>query len=233
MAIVEAQGIGTDAVAERAVAEVHDGEVVGLGSGRAARAFVRALGRRVARGLRIRGVATSAATAELAATLGIPMTSLEDTPTLDVAIDGADEVAPNLDLIKGLGGALVREMVVAAAARRFVVLVTPEKLVPALGARGTLPVEVVPFALAPVRRRLAAEGLDSDPRMASGRPYVTDNGNVVLDCHVGPIADPVALERRVHSIPGVVGTGLFLGMATLVLVQESDGSVRELRNPAT
>ncbi len=227
----EAMGTDTDAVAQRALAEVRDGQVVGLGTGRAARSFVRALGGRVASGLRVRGVATSATTAELAATLGIPMTSLEDAPSLDVAIDGADEVSPNLDLIKGLGGALVREKVVASSAKRFVVLVTPEKLVETLGARGILPVEVVPFALATVRRRLSAAGIDSDPRMAKGRPFVTDNGNVVLDCHVGPIGDPSALDRRIQEIPGVVGTGLFLGMADLALVEQADGSVVEMLRP--
>jgi len=220
-----------DAAAARAAQEIRDGDVVGLGSGRAARAFVRVLGARVAAGLRLKGVATSAATAELAATLGIPMTSLDDVEAIDVAVDGADEVDPQLNLIKGLGGALVREKIVAAAARRFVVLVSTEKLVAALGAHGVLPVEVVPFGLAPARRRLAALGIEGGPRFASGRPYITDNGNAILDCRVGPIADPAALDRLVREVPGVVGTGLFLGMADLVLVQDGD-AVRELQRPA-
>ena len=229
---MDAQAQGMDVVAARAAELVRDGEVVGLGSGRAARAFVRALGSRVAAGLRIKGVATSGATAELAATLGIPMSSLDDVEAIDVAIDGADEVDPKLDVIKGLGGALVREKIVAAAARRFVVLVSTEKLVDALGAHGTLPVEVIPFGLAPVRRRLAALGLAGGPRFASGRPYITDNGNAILDCRVGPITDPAGLDRAIREIPGVVGTGLFVGMADLVLVQDG-GSIRELRRPAT
>ena len=198
---------------------------MGLGAGRAATAFVGALAARVRHGLRVRGVPVSEATAELAEELGIPLVGLE--VEIDVTVDGADEVDPDLNLIKGYGGALVRERIVAAASRRQVILVERDKLVPRLGSRGRLPVEVVSFALPLCRRRLAALGLGPALRMAGARPFVTDNGNVILDCVVGPIADPPGLDRALRAIPGVVDTGLFLGTADTVLV--ADGTaVREL-----
>jgi ribose 5-phosphate isomerase A len=203
---------------ERALELIDDRTIIGLGSGRASRAFVQALAGRVRAGMHVRGVATSPRTAELAASLGVPLTTLDTVDRLDAAVDGADEVDPQLNLIKGLGGALVREKIVAASARRLIILVGEEKLVPVLGGRGTLPVEVVPFGLALCTRRLAELGLPSAMRMAEGRPFTTDNGNRILDCQVGPIADPSGLEQKIRAIPGVVGTGLFLGMADLVLV---------------
>jgi ribose 5-phosphate isomerase A len=210
------------AVGRRALDYVPDGSVIGLGTGRAATAFVRALGERVRQGLRVRGVPTSEATAALARELGIPLASLDEVERLAAAIDGADEVDPRLDLIKGLGGALVREKIVAAAAERFVVVVGSEKLVPTLGSHGVIPVEVVPFALAPCRRRLTALGLRPEPRQRDGRLHVTDNGNHILDCGTGPIPDPATLDRTIRDVPGVVGTGLFLGMASVVLVQQGE-----------
>jgi ribose 5-phosphate isomerase A len=215
-------------ISQRALEFVQEGQVVGLGSGRAATAFVQALGRRVQAGLHVLGVPTSEATAALARGLGIPLTTLDEHLPLDLTVDGADEVDPRLDLIKGLGGALVREKVVAAASRRLVILVGPEnveaKTVPVLGSRGTLPVEVVPFALALCARRLAELGypgrLRADAR--TGQPFRTDNGNHILDCRTGPLADPGELEARILAIPGVVGTGLFLGMADTVLIQRGD-----------
>jgi ribose 5-phosphate isomerase A len=146
------------ALAAHALAYVRPGQVIGLGSGQAATAFVRALGEKVAAGLRVTGVPTSEATTTLARTLGIPLTSLDDTPSVDVTVDGADQVDACLDLIKGYGGALVREKVVAAASRRLVILVGGEKIVPVLGTRGTLPIEVIPFAVGFCRRRLADAG---------------------------------------------------------------------------
>jgi ribose 5-phosphate isomerase A len=181
----------------------------------------------VAAGLRVRGVPTSRATRELADRLGIPLTTLEEVDHLDIAIDGADEVDPNLDLIKGKGGALVREMIVAASARRFVVLVGKEKIVQTLGEQGILPVEVVPFALGLCRRRFAALGLAPTPRVKDGQLFVSDNGNYILDCAVKAIADPRALDLALRAIPGVVGTGLFLGMADTVLIQ--DGATLQVR----
>jgi len=220
-------GSGLDAMARRALEEVRDGQVVGLGSGRAATAFVRALGDRVRAGLRVRGVPTSRATADLATKLGIPLATLEEAGAVDVDVDGADEVAPNLDLIKGLGGALVREKRVARASRRLIILVTPEKLVPALGTRGTLPVEVESARRQDCADQLAALGLHPEVRKVGEVPYVSDNGNPILDCRIGPVGDPQGLDRAILETPGVVGTGFFLGMADLVLVQDGD-AVRAL-----
>lgn len=199
-----------------------DDQVVGLGTGRAATSFIQALGQRIQDGLRIRGVPTSQATADLAQQLGIPLASLDDTPRIDVTVDGADEVDPQLNLIKGLGGALVREKIVAAASERLVILVGAEKLVPVLGTRGVLPVEVVPFGLELCRSRLRELGCDPSPRMKDDRLFRTDNGNHILDCKISALTNPAELEQSIVSIPGVVGTGLFLGMAHTVLVQDGE-----------
>jgi ribose 5-phosphate isomerase A len=222
-------------VAERALDYIRDGQVVGLGTGKAARAFILALGERVKAGLRVRGIPTSKASEELAIELGIPLTTLDETEVIDVAVDGADAVEKGtLHLLKGLGGALIREKVVAASARRFVVVVTEQEKIcdGKLGtgpAKSILPVEVVPFALAFCRRRLARlPGCRPEPRNKDGALYITDNGNPILDCHMDPIDDPEALERQVLAIPGVVGTGLFLGMAEVVLVPV-DGRVEALQ----
>ena len=200
---------------------------VGLGSGRAAEAFVRALAEEAARGLRVQAVATSTATATLATSLGLPVVELSAEP-LDITVDGADEVDPQLDLIKGYGGALTRERIVAAASRRQVILVTPEKLVPRLGSRGRLPVEIVPFALPLCHRRLAQLGCQPHLRRAGVEPFVTDNGNWILDCGIAAPDDAAALDRDIRRIPGVVDTGFFLGTAERVLVAEAD-AVRALR----
>jgi ribose 5-phosphate isomerase A len=222
---------GAAALAEEALRYVAPGHVVGLGTGRAATAFIEALAVRVRAGLDIRGVPTSRGTAELARRLGIPLTTLDDAD-VDVAIDGADEVDPHLDLMKGYGGALLREKVVAAAARRFVVLVGGEKLVPALGSHGRLPVEIVGFAAGPCRRRLSALGYPPRLRATGSEPIVTDNGNLILDCQVGPLVDPPAVDAAIRAIPGVVGTGLFLGLAHVVLVRERDRCRALTRRPA-
>jgi ribose 5-phosphate isomerase A len=216
------------AIAARALDFVSDGTVVGLGSGRAATAFVRALGDRVRQGLHVRGVPTSEGTAAVARTAGIPLIGLADVAAIDVTVDGADEVDPQLDLIKGYGGALVREKIVAAASRTVIILVGSEKLVAVLGGRGIVPVEVIPFAVAFCTRRLAALGCRPGVRKVEERPFTTDSGNYILDCGVDPISAPQQLEDAMRAIPGVVGTGLFLGVADLVLVGES-GRVRELR----
>ena len=208
---------------ERALDFIADGQLVGLGTGRAATAFVQALGDRVKAGLRVRGVPTSDRTEALARQLGIPLLTLAEAGTLDVCVDGADEVDPNLDLIKGYGGALVREKIVAASARMLVILVGVEKLVPKLGARGKLPIEVVPFGLPLATRRLRELGCDPRLRQVSdGAVYVTDNGNAILDCGIPPLDDPGRFERELQAIPGIVGTGLFLGMAHAVIVEDGD-----------
>jgi ribose 5-phosphate isomerase A len=217
-------------IARRALDYVGEGEVIGLGTGRASVAFVRALGERVQKGLRVTGVPTSESTAELARGLGIALARLEDVDEIATTFDGADEVDPSLDLIKGYGGALVREKIVAASSRRRIMLVGEEKMVDRLGAHGKLPVEVVPFGLSLCRKRLASLGLVPRLREVEGRPFVTDNGNLILDCGTGPIADPAGLEREALAIPGVVGTGLFLAMADVVLIQKgSEVLVRERR----
>ncbi len=223
-------GAGSDplaALAARALAFVKDGALVGLGTGRAATAFVHSLAGRVKEGLSIRGVPTSETTARLARELGIPLAGLEE-GTIEVTVDGADEVDPQLNLIKGYGGALVRERIVAAASLKQVILVDASKLVPVLGTRGCLPIEVVPFALSFCTRRLVELGYQSTPRLADGKPFVSDSGNVILDLAIGPLENPGALDGEIRRIPGVVDTGLFLGTAHTVLVAEG-GTVRELR----
>jgi ribose 5-phosphate isomerase A len=217
-------------IADRALDFVAAGQIVGLGSGRAATAFLHALARAVRDGLRIRALATSEAVAAEAHRLGVPLTTLAEIDEIDVAVDGADEVDPDLNVIKGNGGALVRERIIESASRRLIILVGTEKLVSALGARGRLPIEIVPFSLPLCVRRLARLGLAATPRMAGSEIFVTDNGNYQLDCAVGPIADPRRFDRDIRAIPGVIDTGLFLGMADTVLIQDGDAVVvRERR----
>ncbi|KYF75931.1 ribose 5-phosphate isomerase A [Sorangium cellulosum] len=218
-----------DRVAVAALAHIDSGMLLGLGSGRTSEAFIRRLGERVRGGLQIQGVATSERSAALARRENIPILPFEEVERLDVAVDGADEVAPDLGLIKGLGGALLRERVVAYEAARFIILVTPEKLVEKLGSRVPVPIEVVPFASASAARHLAAlGGKPAIRKNADGYPFQTDNHNWILDTAFGPIDAPAALDARIRKIPGVMDTGLFLDMATLVLVAEA-GAVRELR----
>jgi ribose 5-phosphate isomerase A len=211
---------------EKALEFVKDGFTVGLGSGHASTNFIQALGARVRSGLRVRGLPTSKASAALATQLGIPLVSLEEGMPIDVTVDGADEVDPQLNLIKGWGHALVREKVVAAASKQLVILIGPEhvseKVVDVLGRRGKLPVEVVPFALPLCRRRLEQLGYPAEPLRQGGDLFVTDNGNHILECRTTAIAAPAGLEQQLRAIPGVVGTGLFLGMADVVLIQDGD-----------
>ncbi len=217
------------ATAEKALEYVSEGMTLGLGTGRAAFAFVRALGARVAAGLDVKGVPTSEATAALARELAIPLLTLEQAGRIDVCFDGADEVDPNLDVIKGYGAAHVREKIVAASSDRLVILVGSEKIVPVLGSRGKLPVEVLPFGEALCRESLRALGCEPEVRLAAdGQPLVSDNGNTILDCKIAPIENAAELERAILAIPGVVGTGLFIGMADAVIIQEgSEVEVRE------
>jgi ribose 5-phosphate isomerase A len=225
-----------EAAALRALDLVEDGARLGLGSGRAAETFIERLGERVRRGLRVAAVPTSEASARRARDAGIPLVELGE-QELDLTLDGADEVAPNLDLVKGFGGALVRERIVAAASRRQVILVGVEKLVRSLGERGRIPVEVIPLAQGLALRRLRALGLRAALRLdASGaRPLVTENHNLTLDCAPRePLRDARAaraLEAALRAIPGVVDTGLFLGTAERVLVGHADGRVDTLRAP--
>lgn len=224
-----------EAAAACAVALVGDGARIGLGSGRAAASFIAQLGVRVRQGLRVVGVPTSLASARQAREAGVPLTALDTDAELDLTVDGADEVAPDLDLLKGRGGALVRERIVAAAARRQVIVVGAGKLVQRLGERGPIPIEVIPFALSLVLRWVHALGFHPEVRRDadSHRPLLTENGNATVDCALpDPLDDRDAargVERMLLAIPGVVDTGLFLGTAERVLVGHPDGRVDELR----
>lgn len=216
------------AVASRAVQFVEPGMRVGLGTGTTATMFIRKLAERVQAGLNIRCVASSKASYDLGASLGMKMTTLDELPELDVYIDGADEVGPELALIKGGGGALLREKIVASAARKFIVVVDSSKVVECLG-RFPLPVEVVKMALHVVEPKLAALGLRPKQRMAKdGAPYLTDEGNYILDCGCLEISDPQRTAADVRRIVGLVEHGLFLRMVSLALVAGEDG-VRELK----
>src|SRR5262249_17139662 len=195
---------------------------------RSAQAFVRALGARVSSGaLHVRGVATSEETAEIARDVDIPLLTLAEVDALDVTVDGADEVDPKLNLIKGYGRSMVREKIVAAASRHLVILIGPEavkeKVVPVLGTRGKLPVEVLAFGVAVCRGKLEEMGMRATGATRDdGEVWLSEDGNPILDCWVGPIPNPAELEGRIRAIPGVVGTGLFAGMADAVLIQDGD-----------
>ena len=209
--------------AEAALVYVKPGMVLGLGTGSTARHFLAGVGRLVASGMELKGVPTSLETAEEAKQLGIPLTSLEESFWLDLTVDGADEVDPKLDLIKGMGGALFREKIVATASKKFVVIVDDAKLVRRLGTRTPLPVEVHPFGWKNASAALEGLGAKVELRRAGGEPFRTDNGNHILDAHFGPIRGPGKLAARISGIPGVVGHGLFLKMAHAVVVASQMG----------
>jgi ribose 5-phosphate isomerase A len=213
------------AAAERAVDFVENGMVLGLGTGSTAAFFVEALARRVAEGLTVIAIPTSERTAAQARRLGIPLTGFAEHRQIDLAVDGADEVQRvSLDLIKGRGGALLREKIVAAASRRFIVVVDRGKLVDRLGTAGPLPVEVVQFGWEVTAGTL--EGLGARPelrRAGSGKPFVTDGGNFILDCVFGAIDNPAETERRINAIVGVVENGLFVDRSSAVIVASEDG----------
>ena len=214
-------------LARAALRYVKSGQIIGLGSGRAASAFIRAVAE--AR-LDIRGVATSSASAELARSLKIQLVDLDAVRRLDADFDGADEVDPHLDMVKGRGGAMVREKVVAVASRRRIFLVDDEKIVKRLGEHGNLPIEVVPFAAPLVLREITKLGLRPKVRLDDGgHQFISDNGNMIFDCRVSPIRSPARLESELLTVPGVVGTGLFLGIADVVLVMSGDGKITTLR----
>lgn len=215
-----------EALGRYALRYVKPGQTLGLGTGHAASAFIRALG---ASGIKVRGVPTSKASDELARSVGIPIVTLAEAGKIDIDLDGADAVDPRFNMIKGYGGALVREKIVAASSRRFVVLVGYEKKVKWLGERGPLPVEVIPFGLSLVTQKIKAMGMKPNVREKDGQKYITDNGNLILDCAVKKITNPARLDRELLAIPGVVGTGLFVGMASVVLVAEESGKIRGLK----
>lgn len=220
------------AAAEAAVELVEDGMVVGLGTGSTAAFAVEALARRHGQGLRFVGIPTSQRTAAQAAAAGIPLTSFAEHRQIDLTIDGADEVERGtLNLIKGLGGALLREKIVAAASRRLAIIVDGAKLVDRLGTRAPVPVEVVAFGLEATQAALEALGARARLRLSPAHdPFVTDSGNLILDCSFGPIADPARLEERIGRIVGVVGSGLFISRAGPVFVADAAG-VHRLDSP--
>ena len=214
------------AAAERAVAWVESGMVVGLGAGSTAAYAVRAVATLLQQG-RLRdvvGVPCSSAVEAAAQRLGIPLTTLDECGAIDLTIDGVDEVDPGLNLIKGGGGALLHEKIVAQASRREVIVVDASKPSPRLGTRRPLPVEVVPFGWGSQRRFLESLGAQVTVRQTShGEPFLTDQGNLIFDCAFGPIADPIALARGLDARAGIVGHGLFLGLATDLLVASEHG----------
>jgi ribose 5-phosphate isomerase A len=216
-------------LAGRAAAElVVSGNIVGLGTGSTAYFAVVALGERVRSGLKIVGIPTSNATAELARAVGIPLSTLDKNPEIDITIDGADELDPHLRLIKGGGGALLREKIIATASKRMVVVADSSKLVTALG-KFPLPVEIIPFARAVLDKKITALGASCRLRTGSdGQPFVTDEGHHILDCSFGKIADPPGLARILTDMAGVVEHGLFIGIAKLAIVGKGS-SVAEIR----
>lgn len=207
---------------------VEPGMRVGLGTGSTADAVIRELGRRVADGFPMTGVATSVRTATLAGELGIPLTTLAQVDRLDLGLDGADEIDPALNAIKGRGGALLCEKLVALACDRFVLVASTEKNVDQLGARTPLPVEIVAFGWPQTAARVAALGIEPVLRVSAddpSSPAQTDIGDYTLDCATGPITDPAVLALSLKSIPGVVDHGLFLGMATAALQVDPEGNI--------
>ncbi|BDA85121.1 ribose-5-phosphate isomerase A [Aureimonas sp. SA4125] len=217
-----------DKAARAALEHVEDGMRLGIGTGSTAEAFIRALGERVASGLRISGVATSERTAKLCASLDIPIVTLEEMPALDLAIDGADEIDPALRMIKGGGGALLREKIVAAASERMIVIVDQAKQVETLGAF-PLPIEINGFGMMAtylaIQKAAAALGLGGDIvlRKEGDGPFITDSGHLILDASFGRIPDSEALSAALHAVPGVVEHGLFLDLATFAVVASDSG----------
>ncbi len=214
--------------AREALAHVSDGMRLGIGTGSTAEEFVRLLAQKVATGLNVIGVPTSERTAALCRELGVPLSTLDETPELDLTIDGADEIDSELSLIKGGGGALLREKIVAAASARMIVIADKSKVVDTLG-RFPLPIEVNRFGLRATELAIAAAagrlGLSGDInlRMTDSQPFVTDGDHFILDASFGRIPDTRALSEALHAIPGVVEHGLFIGLASAAVVAGSDG----------
>lgn len=224
---------GKRAAAARALEFVEDGMKLGLGTGSTAKWFVDLLaGRMRAEGLQITGVPTSSRTKAQAESLGIPLATLDEAGWLDLTIDGADEFDADMNLIKGGGGALLREKIVAQASRREIIVVDESKLSPALGTHWPVPVEVVPFGWRTQAAYLESLGGQPTPRLGDdGTPFKTDQGNLILDCRFEPISDPAQLAARLDERAGIVEHGLFLGLATDVIVAGAEG-VRHLRRDA-
>jgi len=226
---VDMDGLKRQAAA-RALEHVQDGMKLGLGTGSTARHFVELLGQRVAGGLRVVGVPTSEATRAQAEACKIPLTTLDEVDRLDLTVDGADEVDGALNLIKGGGGALLREKIVAQRTKTLIIIADAGKRVARLGTRGPVPVEVAQFAHEVSARILASHGCRPVLRMKGSDPYVTDNANFIYDCHFdGGIPDPRALHDALCEPAGIIDSGLFLGMAKIALIAADDGTVETLR----
>ena len=213
-----------------ALEAIKDGMIVGLGTGSTATHFIRELGVRVQAGLRVHGIPTSEESRKLAAEVGIPLTTLREHPIIDVTVDGADEVSDDLDLMKGLGGALVREKVVAHASKKVIIVVDETKLTGRLGVKAPIPIEVVPFALEVARSQLILWGGEAKLREKEGKPFVSDNGNYILDWWHGPIDQPWALEKQIKGVTGIVDSGIFANVASQVIAATSAG-IRKLQRP--
>ncbi|HEY3420035.1 MAG TPA: ribose-5-phosphate isomerase RpiA [Methanomassiliicoccales archaeon] len=210
--------------AEKAVHFIEDGMTLGLGTGSTTFFAIEAIGKLVDDGYNLRGVPTSVASEEQALKCGIPLVSLDDVDRIDLTIDGADEVDDELNLIKGMGGALLREKMVAYASKQEIIIVDSGKLVKTLGTKSPLPIEVTRFGHGLTARNIRALGCV--PELKGGdKPFITDNGNYIYNCRFERIDDPVSLERKLKSIPGVVETGLFLGLATKAVVAYDDRTV--------
>jgi ribose 5-phosphate isomerase A len=209
--------------ARKAVEYIQDGHILGLGTGSTVHHFLTALGKRVQDGLRVQGVATSQATTTYATQLGIPLLDNNKPWDIDVAIDGADQVDPQLNLIKGGGGALLREKIVARAAKQFIVIVDQVKHRPHLGLPFPLPVEILPFGWRTTQRHLEKMGWPAPRREQTGQPCMTDNGNYIVDVQIPDITDPASLELVLLHLPGVVECGLFVHMASLVITGTDQG----------
>jgi ribose 5-phosphate isomerase A len=202
-----------------ALEEIRDGMIVGLGSGSTASIFIRELGKA---GRRVLGIPTSEESRRIAEGVGVRLTTFNDHPVIDVTVDGADEVSPELHLTKGLGGALVREKIVAHSSTRVVIIVDESKLVEKLGSKTVIPVEVIPLAVP----RILLQLKNVTVRQKNGRPFVSDNGNNILDWKSGPIEDPAALEKELKTMTGVVDSGIFANVANVVIVAGSSGIER-------
>jgi ribose 5-phosphate isomerase A len=196
---------------------------VGLGTGSTVEWTIKKLGERVKEGLNIKGIPTSDRSEILAKELGIPLTTILDNPEIDLTIDGADEVDPDLNLIKGLGGALTREKVVAANSKREIIVVDDTKIVQMLGTKAPVPVEVIPFAWSTCELKLKAFGCEPKLRMKEQNTYVTDNGNYILDCWFDGITEPEMIESQINNLPGVIENGLFLKLTDMVIIASSEG----------
>lgn len=211
-------------IGEKAVEYIKEGMVVGLGTGSTAYYMIKKLGELVKEGLEIRGIPTSVETERLAKKWGIPLTNFAEVDFLDISIDGADEVNPNMDLIKGGGGALLREKMIAKAAKKFIVVADPSKVVNELG-NFLLPVEVVRFGFEMTAKHLSELGCSPHLRLMEGKPFITDNGNFILDCDFGTISNPEWLDQELNMIPGVLENGLFVHMAHSLITMDGQKNI--------